>query len=135
MDPSDPANDAVAAVKTYKAEVKKYAASAKVTVDETDGIVAYGWTTGALFAKILEESPKLDRGTVMETARTLTDIKGVGLQLDGSTWSTSADDWFIGETFQFIQYDATAGHSNPVGSLIDDNGKTAELSPQALLTQ
>jgi ABC-type branched-subunit amino acid transport system substrate-binding protein len=135
IDPSDPANDSKAAVTTYKAEIKKYAAKAKVDVDETDGIVAYGWTTGALFAKILEESPKLDRGSVMETARTLTDIKGVGLQLDGSTWTTSADDWFIGETFQFIQYDATAGHSNPVGSITDDNGKTADLSPKALLTQ
>jgi branched-chain amino acid transport system substrate-binding protein len=131
IDPSDPANDAKPAVKTYKEQVKKFAPKA----DATDGIVAYGWTTGALFAKILEESPKLTRSAVMETARTLTDIKDVALQLPGSTWSTSADDWFLGETFQLIKYDATAGHSVNIGSLIDDNGKTAELSPQALLTQ
>jgi branched-chain amino acid transport system substrate-binding protein len=106
LDPSNPANDADPAMKTYKAQVKKYAPKAEVT----DGIVAYGWTTGALFAKILEESPELTRSAVMETARTLSDIKGVGLQLQGSTWSTSADDWFIGETFQLIQYDATAQH-------------------------
>jgi branched-chain amino acid transport system substrate-binding protein len=131
IDPSNPANDSNAAVKTYKTQVKKYASDA----DVTDGIVAYGWTTGALFAKILEESPKLDRGSVMEAARTLSDVKDVGLQLPGAAWSTSADDWFIGETFQLIQYDATAGHSVNVGKLIDDNGKTAELSPPELLTQ
>jgi ABC-type branched-subunit amino acid transport system substrate-binding protein len=131
IDPSDPANDAKPAVKTYKEQVKKFAPKA----DATDGIVAYGWTTGALFAKILEESPKLTRSAVMETARTLTDIKDVALQLPNATWSTSADDWFLGETFQLIKYDATAGHSVNIGSLIDDNGKTADLSPQVLLTQ
>jgi branched-chain amino acid transport system substrate-binding protein len=132
IDPSDPANDAKPAVKTYKEQVKKYAPK---DTDVTDGIVAYGWTTGALFAKILEESPKLTRSSVMETARTLSDVKDVGLQLPDSTWSTGADDWFLGETFQLIKYDATAGHSVNVGPLIDDNGKTAELSPQVLLTQ
>ena len=42
-------------------------------------------------------------------------------------------DAFIGETFQMITYDATEKHTNPIGPLIDDNGKTAALSPQALL--
>jgi branched-chain amino acid transport system substrate-binding protein len=132
VDPSDPANDSSPAVKLYKEQVAK---NAPKGTDATDGIVAYGWTTGALFAKILEESPKLTRSSVMETARTLSDIKDVGLQLPGSTWSTSADDWFLGETFQLIKYDATVGHSVNIGSLIDDNGKTADLSPKALLTQ
>ena len=50
-----------------------------------------------------------------------------------ATWTTSANDWFIGETFQMISWDATAGHSDPVGPLIDDNGKTASLSPPTLL--
>ena len=45
----------------------------------------------------------------------------------------SSNDPFIGETFQMIQYDAKAGHSNPIGPLVDDNGKTASLSPPALL--
>jgi branched-chain amino acid transport system substrate-binding protein len=131
LDPSDPKNDSNAAMTTYKTQVKKYAPKA----DATDGIVAYGWTTGALFAKILEQSPKLTRSSVMETARTLDGVKDVGLQLPAATWSTSADDWFLGETFQLIKYDATAGHSVNIGSLIDDNGKTADLSPQTLLTQ
>ncbi len=132
MDPSDPANDAKPQMKTYKEQVAKLAPKG---TDVTDGIVAYGWTTGALFARILEESPELTRSAVMETARTLTDIKDVGLQLEGSTWSTSADDWFLGETFQLVKYDAAAGHSVNIGELIDDNGKTADLSPDVLLTQ
>jgi ABC-type branched-subunit amino acid transport system substrate-binding protein len=131
IDPSVPANDSIAAVATYKTQVKKYAKDA----DVSDGIVAYGWTTAALFAKILESSPKLTRTAVMETARTLTNVKGVGLQLTDSTWSTSAKDWFVGETFQLIKYDATAGHSVNVGPITDDNGKTAALSPKVLLTQ
>jgi len=130
IDPSDPKNDSLAAMKLYKEQVKKYASDA----DVSDGIVAYGWTTGALFAKILEESPKLTRSAVMEKARTL-DVKDVGLQLQGSTWQTSANDWFLGETFQLVKWDATAQHTVAVGALTDDNGKTADLSPKVLLTQ
>ena len=36
----------------YKTQVKKYASDA----DIEDGIVAYGWTTAALFVKTLELS-------------------------------------------------------------------------------
>jgi branched-chain amino acid transport system substrate-binding protein len=129
MDPADPANDSNPAVQTYKTEVKKAFADA----DVSDGIVAYGWTTGALLAKTLELSPKLDRGSVMNAIHTLPGVKDVGLQLPDSTWTTSANDAFIGETFQMISWDAKAGHSDPVGALIDDNGKTAALSPPSLL--
>ena len=97
-----------------------------------DGIVAYGWTTGALLVKTLESSPKLDRGSVMEAARTFTDVSDVGLQIPAAKWNTSADDWFIGETFQFVQYDATARHTTAVGPLTDDDGKTASLTPAEL---
>jgi ABC-type branched-subunit amino acid transport system substrate-binding protein len=129
LDPSDPANDGNAAMTLYKAQVKKY----QPTADVTDGIVAYGWTTAALMAKILEQSPKLDRVSVMETARNLKPVSDVGVQLPGSKWDTGPDDWFLGETFNLIQYHTAAGHSTPVGSLQDDDGKTAELSPEALL--
>jgi branched-chain amino acid transport system substrate-binding protein len=129
LDPSDPTNDSNAAVQLYKTTVKKY----QSTADVTDGIVAYGWSTAALFTEILHRSPALTRSAVMETARTLDGVKGVGLQLAGSSWSTSAKDWFIGEDFQLIQYSVSQGHSNPIGSLIDDSGKTAALSPIALL--
>jgi branched-chain amino acid transport system substrate-binding protein len=129
LDPADPNNDSSPAMQLYKTNVKKYHSGA----DVLDGIVAYGWTTAAAFAEILRQSPALTRSAVMETARTLSDAKNVGLQLPGSSWSTSADDWFIGEDFQLIKYSVAEKHTDPVGSLIDDSGKTAALSPPALL--
>ncbi len=130
LDPADPANASNPAMQLYTQQVKKYS-----DADVSDGIVAYGWTTAALMAKILESSPKLDRGSVMETARTLKDVKGVGLQLADSTWNTSAQDWFVGETFQLVTYDSTAAHTKALGPITDLDGKTAELSPQSLLHQ
>jgi branched-chain amino acid transport system substrate-binding protein len=129
MDPGDPANASNPAVELYKAQVKKYQPDA----DTADGIVAYGWSTAALLQKILETSPKLDRVSVMETARTLKDVSGVGLQLPGSTWNTSKDDWFVGETFQLVKYNKAEGHTEKVGAITDLDGKTASLSPKSLL--
>jgi branched-chain amino acid transport system substrate-binding protein len=128
LDPSDPNNDSNPAMQLYKTQVKKSS-----DADVLDGIVAYGWTTAALFAEILKHSPAATRSAVMETARTLSDLKDVGLQYTGSTWGTSADDWFIGEDLQLVKYDRAAGHFNPVGPLIDDSGKTGALSPASLL--
>jgi branched-chain amino acid transport system substrate-binding protein len=128
LDPSDPNNDSNAAMKLYKQQVKKYS-----DADVGDGIVAYGWTTAATFAEILRHSPAATRSAVMETARTLPDLKNVGLQLPGSVWNTSAKDWFLGEDFQLIQYNLAQKHFDLIGSLIDDSGKTAALSPTSLL--
>jgi branched-chain amino acid transport system substrate-binding protein len=128
LDPSDPRNDSNPAMKLYKAQVKKYS-----DADVQDGIAAYGWTTAAAFSEILRRSPAATRSAVMETARTLSDLKGVGLQLPGSVWNTSAKDWFLGEDFQLIQYNLAEKHFDPIGSLIDDSGKTAALSPASLL--
>jgi branched-chain amino acid transport system substrate-binding protein len=129
LDPADPANDANAAMKLYKTKVKQYESSA----DATDGVVAYGWTAGAALAEILHRAPKLDRVSVMNTARTLTDFKGVGLQIPDAMWETSAKDWFLGEQFQVVQYSVSAGHTTAVGSLTKEDGKTASLSPTALI--
>jgi len=124
LDPGDPANATNPAMVLYKAQVAKYRPKA----DTSDGIVAYGWTTGALLVKTLESAKELTRASVMEAARTLTDVSDVGLELPAAKWNTSANDWFVGETFQFIKYDATAGHSNPIGPLINEDGKTAALA-------
>jgi branched-chain amino acid transport system substrate-binding protein len=129
LDPANPNNASNAAMQLYKTKVKQYQPKA----DVSDGIVAYGWSTAALFAEILRRSPAATRSAVMETARTLSDAKGIGLQLPGSTWGTSAKDWFLGEDFQLIQYSVAQGHTNPLGALIDDSGKTAALSPASLL--
>jgi ABC-type branched-subunit amino acid transport system substrate-binding protein len=129
LDPADPANASNPAMVLYKTNMKKYQASA----DPTDGIVAYGWSTAALFAAILHQSPAATRSAVMETARTLKPVSNTALQLPGSTWSTSATDWFLGEDFRLIQYSVAQQHTNPIGPLINDSGKAGALSPTALL--
>ncbi len=129
MDPGDPANAANAAVKLYKAQTAKYQPKA----DVNDGIVAYGWSTAALLQKILEASPKLDRVSVMDTARTLKGVKDAGLELPGSSWTTSKTDWFLGETFQLVKYNKAQGHTVAVGPVTNLDGKTAALSPSSLL--
>jgi branched-chain amino acid transport system substrate-binding protein len=131
LDPSDPTNKTNPAMQLYKAQVAKY----EPTADATDGIVGYGWTTGALLVKTLESSPALTRSAVMQTARTLKNVSNVGLEIPAASWNTAANDWFVGETFQFIQYDATAGHTRPIGPLTNDDGKTASLTPASLINQ
>jgi branched-chain amino acid transport system substrate-binding protein len=131
LDPADPKNANEPAMKLYKAQVAKF----KPKADLLDGIVGYGWTTGALLVKTLESAKAADRFSVMEAARTLKNVTGVGLQIPAAKWNTSANDWFIGETFQFIKYDQAAGHTDPIGPLTDDDGKTAELTPSALINQ
>ncbi len=109
LDPADPNNDTNEAMTLYKEQVAKYASDA----DVTDGIVAYGWTTGALLVKILESSAKLDRVSVMKTARTLDRREGRRPPApDVDVEHVGADDWFLGETFQLVQYDAAAKHTN-----------------------
>ncbi len=131
LDPADPENANNAAMTLYKAQVAKY----KPKADTLDGIVGYGWTTGALLVKTLESAKSLTRSSVMEAARTMKDFSDVGLQIPAAKWNTGADDWFIGETFQFIKYDATAGHTDPIGPLTNDDGKTASLTPAELINQ
>jgi branched-chain amino acid transport system substrate-binding protein len=136
LDPGDPANASNPAMKTYMESVPKYVPKSEDTYSEpSDGIVAYGWTTAALLVKTLESAKELTRGAVMEAARTLKDVSDVGLQLPSAKWNTSADDWFIGETFQFIKYDANTGHSDPIGPLTHDDGRTASLTPEELINQ
>jgi branched-chain amino acid transport system substrate-binding protein len=129
LDPADPANASNPAMQLYMQQVKKFQPKA----DTADGIVAYGWSTAAAMAKILEAAPKLDRAAVMEAARTLTGISGAGLELPGASWSTTKTDWFLGETFQLVKYNKAEGHTVAVGPVSNLNGKTATLSPQALL--
>ena len=62
----------------------------------------------------------------MEAARTLTD--GQGRRAPASRREVehvSADDWFIGETFKFVQYATAAGHTKTIGRACRSDGKTA----------
>jgi branched-chain amino acid transport system substrate-binding protein len=129
MDPADPANADNSAIKLYLQQVKKY----QPDVDTSNSIVLYGWSTAALLVKTLESAEKLDRLSVMEAARNLDAVSDIGGQLPGSTWTTGPDDAFVGETFTMVQYDNAAGHTKPIGDLIDLNGKTESITPPGLI--
>ena len=51
---------------------------------------------------------------VMQAARS-SRLSDVGLQLPDSTWSVDADDWFLGENFDLVQYSLADGFFKPVG--------------------
>ena len=119
MDPADPANASNPAIELYLEQVKKY----QPDVDTSNSIVLYGWSTAALLVHTLESAEKLDRLSVMEAARNLDAVSEIGGQLPGSTWTTGPDDAFVGETFTMVQYDTAAGHTKPIGELIDLNGR------------
>lgn len=120
--------DAQPAMVLYKEKVAKYAPDA----DLENGIVAYGWTTGALLAETLHRSPSLTRQAVMETARTL-EVRDVALLMPGVTLSVNAKDWFLGEMFNLVQYRTALKHFELVGDLLDFSGRTATVSPPGLI--
>jgi branched-chain amino acid transport system substrate-binding protein len=129
MDPNDPANANNPAMQLYKEKVAQYQPSA----DIGNGIVAYGWTAGAMLVKTLEESPAVNRLAVMETARALENIENIGLQLPGTTWSVNGDDWFFGEQFTMVQYSTADAFFSPVGEIIKADDQTEEITPEALI--
>ncbi len=45
-----------------------------------------------------------------------------------------ADDPFLAENLQLIQYDSANKYFENVGEVIDFEGKTAELTPEDLIT-
>jgi branched-chain amino acid transport system substrate-binding protein len=130
MDPQNPAYANEAAMQEYREKVGKYSADA----DVENGIVAYGWTQGALLVESLKEiDGELTRQSFMQAVRSLDGVGG-GLLLPGVTVTTDApDDPYMGETVQMVQYDAAAAHFNNVGDLIDFEGKTTDLTPEELI--
>jgi branched-chain amino acid transport system substrate-binding protein len=129
MDPNDPQwanNDAMA---LYKAQVPKYTPAA----DVANGIVAYGWTTAALLDDALSKAKEPNRLAVMQAIRTITQAKGVGLQLPGAEWTVGADDWFLGEEFDLVQYTTAGGYFKTLGDLQKLDGKTASITPPNLI--
>jgi branched-chain amino acid transport system substrate-binding protein len=129
MDPNDPKFASNPAMQLYKEQVPKYAKDA----DVSNGIVAYGWSTAALFADMVKGADAPNRLAVMKAARTQSDIKSVGLQLPDTTWAVGANDWFIGEQFALVQYSTAAGYFKTVGNLYDFNGQTADIVPSNLI--
>ena len=132
-----PHNDSNPAMQLYKSTVKKYSSSAG---SEQQDSRRRGRHRGVRLddGRNIRRDPAPLAGThpfprSWRRLRTLAGLKDVGLQLPGSSWSTSTTDWFIGEDFQLIQYNLKEQHFDPIGSLINDDGKTASLSPTELL--
>jgi branched-chain amino acid transport system substrate-binding protein len=130
MDPSDPQYADNEAMTLYKEKIEQYGGDA----DPTNGIVAYGWTAGAMLAETLGRvEGELTRESVMEAARTLSDLEGIGLQLPGAVWGVDAEDWYLGEQFNLVQYSTADGYFKPVGELIDLEGRTGEIAGESLV--
>jgi branched-chain amino acid transport system substrate-binding protein len=131
LDPADPANNSNAAMKLYQEKVKQYSPDA----DIQNGIVAYGWTAAALLEYTLQQVKEApNRLNVMETARTITDVKGIGIQLPDSQWTVNGDDWFLGEEFYLVQYSTADKFFSPIGALQKFDGETASITPENLIT-
>jgi branched-chain amino acid transport system substrate-binding protein len=128
-DPLNPAFKDDAAMKEYNETLAKYGAD---DVDPENGIVAYGYTQGALLVEILESLDKLDRATLMNKMYDLKDLTG-GLLLDGVEVNTSPDDRFLAEDVQMIQYNAANKYFENVGDVLDFEGTTPDITPEDLI--
>jgi branched-chain amino acid transport system substrate-binding protein len=130
----DPLNPAFAddeAMKTYLSVLDEFGAD---DVDPENGIVAYGYTQAAVFVEVLKGLDELTRPALMDAMHAIDDISGVGLLIDGVSVKTSADDPYLAENVQLIQYDAAEAHFNNVGDeVLDFEGKTADITPKGLI--
>ncbi len=131
QDPQNPAYTNTQEMALYREKVAKYQPKA----DLENGIVAYGWTQGALLVEALKQSKALTRADFMESVRNLDHVKA-GVLITGASVTTKApNDLYMGETLQLVKYDAAAKHFTNVGGPENFEGKTKELTPKALLTQ
>jgi len=69
----------------------------------------------------------------MQTARTISDVKGVGLQLPDTQWTVNGDDWFLGEEFFLVQYSTANKFFSAIGPLEKFDGQTAKITPENLI--
>ncbi len=131
LDPADPANFDLPGMALYREKVPEFAPD---LVEELDNsIVAYGWTSAAMLVDVLSRSPAADRFSVIETARSIT-FEDIGVMIPGTTMSTSAEDWFLGETFNLVQYSLADGFFKVISDgPIDESGKTAEVAGDSLV--
>ncbi len=128
----DPLNPAFAddeAMKEYFATLEEFGAS---DVDPENGIVAYGYTQGALLVEILESLETLDRGSLMNAMYELDGLTA-GLLLDGVEVNTSPEDRFLAEDVQMIQYNAANKYFENVGEVLDFEGTTPDITPEGLI--
>jgi branched-chain amino acid transport system substrate-binding protein len=133
-DPQDPQWDDDEAMSLYTETVAKYFPD----TDTQNGIVGYGWTQGAAFVEALRNAEAPTRLAVMESVRNLELGDDIGILLPDTGITTNADDPFMGERLNLVQYKFESpdarNHFVIVGDLYDFEGKTAELTPEELIT-
>ena len=128
-DPQNPAFAEDEAMAEYLSTLEEFG---EADVDPENGIVAYGYTQAALFQHVLENSEAMTRSAVLESMRTI-DTEDVGLLIEGIPAKMSADDPFLAENLQLIQYNSAEQYFEDVGEVIDFEGRTAELTPADLI--
>lgn len=128
-DPQNPAYANDPAMQEYRDTLDKYGAS---DVDPDNGIVAYGYTQGALLEEILKGLPELTRSNLMNAMYNLKDLKG-GLLIDGVSVNTSPDDRFLAEDVQLVQYNADKAYFENASEVLDFEGTTTEITPEDLI--
>jgi branched-chain amino acid transport system substrate-binding protein len=131
MDPQSPDWADSEAMQQYREQVE---ASFPGT-DTDNGIVAYGWTQGAVLVNVLENAEAPTRLAVMESAHNLDAGDDAGLLLPGTGVQTSADDEdnFMGERVNLVQYNFAETHFEVVGDVHDFEGETPDFTPEDLI--
>ena len=133
-DPLDPQYDSDEAMSLYKEKVAQYTPEA----DIENGIVAYGWTQAAVFVEALQNAEGPTRLAIMESVRDLDLGDDIGLlAADTGVKTDGADDPYMGERFNLVQYDfqgADAKNHFTIVEAYDYEGETAELTPEDLVT-
>jgi branched-chain amino acid transport system substrate-binding protein len=101
--------------------------------DLDNGIVAYGWTQGAMLVEALKAvDGELTRLSFMTSVRNMDDLDA-GLLLDGITVATSPDDPFMGETVQLVQYDSAKKYFDLIGDPLSLEGEVTDITPENLI--
>jgi hypothetical protein len=133
-DPLNPEWDDDEAMVEYLDTVRQYQPDG---FRETNAVVGYGYTQGALFVAALEAAEAPTRLALMESVRNL-DASEVGLLLPDVSATTGSDDAYMGESLMLAEYefigDGERNHFVPTGDLVDFEGQTAELTPEDLIT-
>jgi branched-chain amino acid transport system substrate-binding protein len=132
-DPLNPDFDADEAMLEYREKVAQYQPEA----DLDNGIVAYGWTQGALLVAVLENAEAPTRLAVMESMHNF-EASDLGVLLPGVTVKTGEGDNYLGEAYSTMQYEFQApgarNHFVLSGTeLTDLEGETTELTPESLI--
>lgn len=127
-DPVDPQYADDPAMQEYREAVGQYEPDA----DIDNGIVAYGWTQGALFVEALASAEAPTRAAVMEAVRNLEAGDDIGLLAEGTGVTVDDEDRYMGERFNLVQYNFANLYFDLVQPY-DYEGETAEITPEELV--